>query len=74
MGIKEEKAAVRAKISAFRIPPEERIMASVAVCSRLRARVEWSSAGTVLLYAPLADELNVLLLMASGKQIGRAHV
>ena len=68
MGIKEEKTAVRAKISAFRIRPEERIMASVAVCSRLRARVEWCSAGTVLLYAPLSDELNVLLLMSSGKR------
>ena len=68
MGIKEEKAAVRAEISAFRICPEERIMASVAVCSRLRARVEWGSAGTVLLYAPLPDELNVFLLMSGGKR------
>ena len=68
MGIKEEKATVRAKISAFRIPPEERIMASVAVCSRLHARIEWGSAGTVLLYAPFSDELNVLLLMSSGKR------
>ena len=68
MGIKEEKAAVRAKISAFRTRPEERIMASAAVCGRLRARAEWGSAGTVLLYAPLSDELNVLLLMSSGKR------
>ena len=68
MGIKEEKAAVRAEISAFHIHPEERATASVAVRDRLSARAEWVSAGTVLLYAPLLDELNVLLLMSGGKR------
>ena len=68
MGIKEEKAAVRAEIGAFRILPEERATASVAVCDRLSARTEWVSSGTVLLYAPLPDELDVLLLMSAGKR------
>ena len=68
MGIKEDKAAVRAEISAFRIHPEERARASVAVCDRVSKRVEWVSAGTVLLYAPLPDELDVLSLISAGKR------
>ena len=68
MEIKEEKSAVRRKISAFCIHYEERVMSSVAVCRRLRARVEWGASGTVLLYAPLSDELDLLLLMSDEKR------
>ena len=68
MGIKEKKTAIRAKIGAFCIRPEERILASVAVCRRLRARVEWGASGTVLLYAPLEDELDLLPLMSDEKR------
>ena len=68
MGIKDEKSAVRAEMSAFRIRPAERAAASVAICERLRAREEFCSADTVLLYAPLPDELDVLPLMSDGKR------
>ncbi len=68
MGIKDEKSAVRAEMSAFRIRPAERAAASVAICERLRAREEFCSANTVLLYAPLPDELDVLPLMSDGKR------
>ncbi|MFP6902596.1 MAG: 5-formyltetrahydrofolate cyclo-ligase [Verrucomicrobiia bacterium] len=68
MGIKEKKAAVRAEMSAFRIRPAERGAASAAICERLRAREEFCSAGTVLLYAPLPDELDVLPLMSDTKR------
>ncbi len=68
MGIKDEKSAVRAEMSAFRIRPEERTAASAAVCERLRACDEWQAAGTVLLYAPLPDELDVLPLMTGNKR------
>ena len=68
MGIKEKKAAVRAEMSAFRIRPEERTAASAAICERLREREEFCSAGTVLLYASLPDELDVLPLMSDTKR------
>ena len=68
MEIKEDKAALRGKISAFCIHYEERVMSSEAVCRRLRARVEWGASGTVLLYAPLVDELDLLPLMFDEKR------
>lgn len=68
MNVKGEKAAVRAEMSAFRIRPEERTAASVAVCDRLHTREEWQTATTVLLYAPLPDELDVLPMMDAGKR------
>ena len=68
MGIKEKKAAGRAEMRAFRIRPAERAAASAAICERLRAREEFCSAGTVLLYAPLPDELDVLPLMSDTKR------
>jgi len=68
MDVKEQKAAVRAKMSAFSIRPEERTAASAAVCERLRVSEQWQAAGTVLFYAPLPDELDVLPLMSDGKR------
>lgn len=68
MDIKAEKAAVRAEMSAFRIRPEERATASAAVCEWLRAREDWHAADTLLLYAPLPDELDVMPLMDAGKR------
>lgn len=67
MGIAEAKAALRAKMSAFRNRPEERSAASEDIRDRLVGLDSWRSARTVLLYAPLPDEPNVFLLPRDGK-------
>ena len=43
-------------------------MASAAVCDRVRAGDDYRTAGTVLLYAPLPDEVDVLALMSGDKR------
>jgi 5-formyltetrahydrofolate cyclo-ligase len=68
MDIKEQKSVVRAEMSAIRIRPEERAAASAAVCKRLRASKEFRSADSILMYAPLPDELDVLPLMTDEKR------
>ena len=68
MDIKGKKTEVREKMSSFRIRPEERVMASAAVCDRVRAGDDYRTAGTVLLYAPLPDEVDVLALMSGDKR------
>lgn len=67
MGINEEKARVRAEISAIRIRPEEREEASAAICNRIKALEVWGDAETVLLYASLPDELDVMRLFDHSK-------
>ncbi|MBC8325704.1 MAG: 5-formyltetrahydrofolate cyclo-ligase [Verrucomicrobia subdivision 3 bacterium] len=68
MEIKERKSAVRAEMSAIRIRPEERTAASAAACNRLRDSKEFRSADTILIYAPLPDELDVSPLMTDEKR------
>jgi 5-formyltetrahydrofolate cyclo-ligase len=68
MGIKEGKAAVRAKMSRFRIRPGARATDSATICDRLAALTCWHDSDTVLLFAPLQDEPDVFLLPQNGKR------
>ena len=68
MGIKEEKAAVRAEMGLFRIRPEERMEVSEAIRDRLIAIESWRAARTVLLYAPLPDEPDMFILPRGDKR------
>jgi 5-formyltetrahydrofolate cyclo-ligase len=69
MAVNEEKAKVRAAISAIRIRPEEREEASSAIHDRIMRLKEWQDAETVLLYAPLPDEPDVERLFDQSKRI-----
>ena len=69
MAVNEEKAKVRAAISAVRIRPEEREEASSAIHDRIRGLKEWQDAETVLLYAPLHDEPDVERLFDPAKRV-----
>ena len=64
--------SVRARLS--QLQPVARIPQSRAACDRLGQQALWIAAETVLLFAPLADELNIWPLvegaLASGKTIG----
>src|SRR2546429_6234083 len=59
--IREQKSALRRRIrnELERLPPGARLAASAQACSRLRQERIWREAGSVLLYAPLADEPDV---------------
>lgn len=41
------------------------------LCEMLLSSVEWQKAGTVLLYHPLPDEVDVRMLIAAGSQSGK---
>ena len=69
MGIAEEKAALRAKMAAVRLTPEERAEASAAVCAQIEQSDFWQKARVVLLFAPLADEPDLTRLCIEGKQL-----
>lgn len=69
MGINEEKAKIRAEISAIRIHPEEREEASSAICDRIKALEAWEEARRVLLFAPLLDEPDVVKLFDYSKTV-----
>ena len=68
MGIKEDKAALRAEMSAFRVNPEERRKASVKLVERILESPEWGQARVVLLFAALHDEPDVIGLMGHGRE------
>ena len=68
MGIKEDKAVVRAQMRGFRISESESAEASTAIRDALTALACWKSAGTVLLFAPLPDEPDTLVLPWEGKR------
>ncbi len=68
MGIKEEKVAVRAQMRGFRISENECAEASMIIRDVLTALDCWKSAGTVLLFAPLPDEPDTLVLPWEGKR------
>ncbi len=67
--INAAKAAVRQRLGSVRIRPEERCEASAAVLERIQNHVAWQTADTVLLYAPLPDELDLMKLAAAGKRV-----
>ena len=67
MGTKEEKAEVRAQMRGFRISESECAEASMIIRDALTALACWKSAGTVLLFAPLPDEPDTLVLPWEGK-------
>ncbi len=69
MGIKEEKAALRAEMSGVLLRPDERIIDSRAICNRIRQLPEWASARVVLIYTALADEPDVFELWDNDKRI-----
>ena len=73
--IREQKSALRRRIrnELARLSPGARLAASAQACSRLRQERIWREAGSVLLYAPLADEPDVEPLwrdaLATGKTL-----
>jgi 5-formyltetrahydrofolate cyclo-ligase len=69
MEANEEKAKIRAEISTIRIRPEERKEASSAIYDRIKSLEVWQNAQTVLLYAPLPDEPDVMWLFDESKRI-----
>lgn len=69
MAVNEDKLKVRAEISAIRIRPEECEEASSAICNRIKALEVWRDAKTVLLYAPLPDEPDVVRLFDYSKSV-----
>ena len=69
MANNEEKAKVRAEISAIRIRPEEREKASSAIYDRIKSFEAWQNAQTVLLFASLPDEPDVMRLFERSKRV-----
>jgi 5-formyltetrahydrofolate cyclo-ligase len=65
----QEKAKVRAEISAVRIRPEEREEASLAIYDRIKSFEAWQDAQTVLLFSPLTDEPDVERLFDESKRV-----
>ena len=59
------KAQIRSKIKVEirRISPDERLRLSVQACALIKQQQVWIQARSVLLYAPLKDELDVSLLL-----------
>jgi 5-formyltetrahydrofolate cyclo-ligase len=53
------------------VPADVRVKASAAALSRIRDQSEWRVARRVLLYAPLADELDLSPLMVLARAEGR---
>ena len=69
MGLKEEKARIRAELNAIRIRPEERELDSSLICDRIQLLEAWKKAKIILLFAPLPDEPDVLRLYDCSKII-----
>ena len=68
MGTKEEKAEARAQMRGFRISESENAEASMAIRDTLTELAYWETADTVLLFAPLPDEPDTLVLPWEGKR------
>ena len=71
MTVPEAKTALRREMRARlqNLTRAERAAASALICERVRAQALWHSAQTVLLFAPMPDEVDVwpLLTMAVGQ-------
>lgn len=73
MSIKERKSALRAEVRArmASLSEEERKEAAARVRKLLSQQAAWQKAGSVLLYAPLAKELDVWPLVEDALQAGK---
>ena len=71
--IREQKAALRRQVrdELKRLPPNQRLAASSRACSQLRQERIWREAGSVLLYAPLPDELDIGPLLREALEAGK---
>lgn len=67
------KAALRAEVRAQlkALSPEQRAASAAAACNRLAETSLWQQARRVMLYAPLADELDVWPLLALAQSAGK---
>jgi 5-formyltetrahydrofolate cyclo-ligase len=63
------RAAVRARIGAM--PPSERWLASAAVCQRVMALGVFARARTVMLFAPLPDEVDLTGVLVRCREDGK---
>lgn len=74
MTVPEQKSALRREMRLrFKaVTPEERTDASTRVCAQIRAMPAWQKAGTVLLYAPFGNELDVWPLVEEALVAGKA--
>ena len=69
MGVKEEKARFRTQLSAIRIRPEERELDSSLISDRIKSLELWEASKSVLFFAPLPDEPDVLRIIDYSKAI-----
>ncbi len=71
--IREAKRALRAEVCAEleRIPAGERVTASAQARALLREQVLWKSAQSVLLFAPLPEELDIWPLLTEALSAGK---
>ena len=67
MGTREDKAVVREQMRGFRISESECMESSMAIRDTLTELACWETADTVLLFAPLPDEPDTLVLPWEGK-------
>ncbi len=69
------KARLRAALRAWtkQVSPADRLAASESVCRQIREHRAWQESATVLLYAPLSDELDLSQLvgvaLGAGKRV-----
>lgn len=76
MELRSQKAALRKTVLAalHALAPEVRALGSARACERLLSRPEWQQARSVLLFAPMPEELDVWPLLAAalgeGKIVG----
>lgn len=72
--IQNLKAALRIHVrhELKKLSPEERLTASVMICSRLERHPVWKKARSCLFYAPMPDEPDVWPLVAKGLTMGKA--
>lgn len=72
-GLKEQKAALRGqvRIKLEGISEPARAAASAQACARLKSQPAWHEAASVLLYAPLAGELDVWPLLTEAITAGK---
>ena len=68
MTVRELKAALRHRMKTIQIAPEERASASTQICTHLQQQEEYLQATTVLLFAPLPDEPDLVSLLNERKR------
>lgn len=70
---KARKTSLRARVQSTvaKIEPEEKAAASAAAVALLAQRTEWRNARTVLMFAPMPDELDLWPLVELGRTQGK---